>query len=173
MEMNLIIQDNLLPDEIHYLPSLITYLKHMIIKNMKMLQHANIMTQKKSNQWKFLIKTVVFLYFILILEDLQYLIKSTDTNFNKTAISETRILKDNNIVKNINIPNLSHEFTSTESTAGGTLLYIADHLAYQNRNDLNLYEINNLESMFIEMTNSNMSNIIVGCIYRHQKMNLF
>ena len=101
------------------------------------------------------------------------MIKSTDTNFNKTAISETRILKDNNIVKNINIPNLSHEFTSTESTAGGTLLYIADHLAYQNRNDLNLYEINNLESMFIEMTNSNMSNIIVGCIYRHQKMNLF
>ena len=51
-------------------------------------------------------------------------------------------------MKNINIPNFSYEFTPTESTAGGTLLYIADHLAYQRRNDLNLYEKNYLESTF-------------------------
>ena len=41
-----------------------------------------------------------------------------------------------NIVKNINIPNFSFEFTPLESTAGGTLLYTADHLAYQKQNDL-------------------------------------
>ena len=64
-------------------------------------------------------------------EDMEYLIKSTNINFDITAISETRILKDTNIVKNINTPNFSFEFTPTESTAGGTLLYIADHLAYQ------------------------------------------
>ena len=80
-------------------------------------------------------------------EDLEYLTKSTNINFDIIAISETRILKDTNIVKNINIPNFSFEFTSTESTAGGTLLYTADHLAYQNRNNLNLYKINNLESI--------------------------
>ena len=56
--------------------------------------------------------------------------------------------------------------------AVGTLFYIADHLAYQKRNDLNLYEINNLESIFIEINNPNKSNIIVGCIYRHPKMDL-
>ena len=46
------------------------------------------------------------------------------------AISETRILTDTNIVKNINIPNFSFEFTPTESTAqtGGSVLYIADYL---------------------------------------------
>ena len=63
-------------------------------------------------------------------EDLEYLIKSTYTNFDIIAISETRILKDTNIVKNINIPNFSFEFIPTEATAGETLLYITNHLAY-------------------------------------------
>ena len=70
------------------------------------------------------------------------LIKSTNINFDIIAISETRILKDTNIVKNINIQNFSFECTPTESTAGGALLYIAEHLAYQNRNDINLYKSN-------------------------------
>ena len=56
-------------------------------------------------------------------------------------------------MKNINIPNVSYEFTPTELTAGGTLLYIADHLAYQKRNDLNIYAKHYLESTFIEITN--------------------
>ena len=73
-------------------------------------------------------------------------------------------------MKNINIPNFSFEFTPTESTAGGTLLYIANHLTYQKWNGLNLYKINNLESTFIEITNTSKSNIIDGCIYRHPKM---
>ena len=90
-------------------------------------------------------------------EDLEYLIKSTNISFHIIVISETRILEDTNIVKNINIPtNFSFVFTPNESTAGETLLYIADHLAYQKRNDLNLYKINNLESTFIEIINPNI-----------------
>ena len=52
-------------------------------------------------------------------------------------------------------------------------MYIAEHLVYQKRNDLNLYKINNSESAFVEITNPNKSNIIVGCISRHPKMDLF
>ena len=59
-------------------------------------------------------------------------------------------------MENINIPNFSFEFTPTESTVGGSLLYIEDQLAYQNRNGLNLYKTNNLESTFIEITNPNI-----------------
>ena len=58
-------------------------------------------------------------------------------------------------MKNVSILNFSYKFTPTESTAVGTLLYIADHLPYQKRNDLNLYKINNLELTFIEITNPN------------------
>ena len=43
-------------------------------------------------------------------------------------------------------------FTPSESTVGGTLLYIADYVAYLNRNYLNLYKINSLELTFIEIT---------------------
>ena len=86
-------------------------------------------------------------------EDLEYLLKTTNTNFNIIAISETRILKNTKIVKNINIPNFSYQFTPTESTAGGTLLYVADRLVCQKRSNLNIYDKNYLESAFIEVTN--------------------
>ena len=56
-------------------------------------------------------------------------------------------------MKSIDIPNLSLEFTATESRAGGTALYIDRHLAYQKRNDLNLYKINSLEPTVIKITN--------------------
>ena len=85
-------------------------------------------------------------------EHLEYLIKSTNINFNIIAISETKILKDTNIVKNILIPNFPFESTATESTTGGTLLYIADHIAYQNQNDLNLYKMNILESTLMKQS---------------------
>ena len=76
-------------------------------------------------------------------------------------------------MKNINIPNFSYEFTPAESTVGGTLLYIADNLAYQKRSDLIIYAKNFLESTFIEITiPSKTNNIIMGCIYRHPTMDL-
>ena len=56
-------------------------------------------------------------------------------------------------MKNINIPNFSYEFTPTEPTAGGTLIYITDHLAYQKRNDLIIYTKNYLELTFIKISN--------------------
>ena len=63
--------------------------------------------------------------------DLEYLIESTNINFDIIAISETRMLKDTDNVKNINTTNFSSAFTPIESTAGRTLFYIEDHLAYQ------------------------------------------
>ena len=54
----------------------------------------------------------------------------------------------------------------------GGLLYIAHHLSYKSRNDLNLYKANQLESTFIEIINSKKSNIIVGCLYKHPVMDL-
>ena len=63
-------------------------------------------------------------------------------------------MEKTSLTSNINLNNYSFEFTPTESTAGGTLLYIANHLSYKPRNDLNLYKANQLESTFIEIVNS-------------------
>ena len=72
----------------------------------------------------------------------------------------------------MNLNHYSFEFTPTETSAGGTLFYIANHLSYKSRNDLNIYKKNELESTFIEIVNPKKSNIIVGFFYRHPSMDL-
>ena len=64
------------------------------------------------------------------------------------------------------------EFTPIESSAGGTLLYIANHLSYKSCNNLNIYKKSELESTFIEVINPQKNNIIIGSIYRHPSMDL-
>ena len=105
-------------------------------------------------------------------DDLQHLLSCTKTKFDIIAISETRITKQVSLLNNLNLNNYSFEFTPTETSAGGTLLYIANHLSYKCRNDLNIYKKNELESTFIEIVNPKKSNIIVGVIYRHPSMYL-
>ena len=69
-------------------------------------------------------------------EDLEYLLKATNQTFDIIAIIESRILKDTNLSKNINIYNYSVEFAPTESHVGGTLLYINNKLSDKLRQDL-------------------------------------
>ena len=72
----------------------------------------------------------------------------------------------------MNLNNYSFEFTATETSASDTLLYIANHLSYKYRNDLNIYKKNELEFTFTEIFNGRKLKIIVGVIYRHPSMDL-
>ena len=83
-------------------------------------------------------------------------------NFDILAISGTRITKNVNKIPNINLCNYAFEFTSTESSAVGTLIYVANHLAYKPRTDLQIYKKCYLESTFIQIINPKESNIIAG-----------
>ena len=105
-------------------------------------------------------------------DDLEYLLQTTNMNFDIIAISETRITKNINKISNISLNDYAFEFTPTESSAGGTLIYVANHLAYKPRTDLQIYKKHDLESTFIEIINPKKSNIIIGCIYRHPNMDL-
>ena len=40
----------------------------------------------------------------------------------------------------INLPGYTAEYTPTESSAGGTLIYISNELTYKNRGDLDIYK---------------------------------
>ena len=106
------------------------------------------------------------------IEDLEYLLNSASIDFDVIAISETRIVKGKTLVSILNLMNYSHEFCPTESSSGGSLLYIHNHLSYKPRNDLSIYKTTELESSFIEISNPKRSNIIIGCIYRHPNMDL-
>ena len=77
---------------------------------------------------------------IKIFDDLQHLLNCTKKFFDIIVISETRITKQVSLLNNLNLNNYSFEFTPTETSAGGTLLYIANHLSYKYRSDLNIYK---------------------------------
>ena len=62
-------------------------------------------------------------------DDLQHLLNCTKKSFDIIAISETRITKQVSLSNNLNLNNYSFEFTPTETSAGGILLYIANHLS--------------------------------------------
>ena len=64
-------------------------------------------------------------------DDLQHLLSYTKTKFDIIAISETRITKQVSLSNTLNPNNYSFEFTPTETSTGGTLLYIANHLSYK------------------------------------------
>ena len=51
-------------------------------------------------------------------------------------VTEARINRSISLTNNLSLINYSIEFTPTESSAGGTLLYIANHLPYKTRNNL-------------------------------------
>ena len=77
-----------------------------------------------------------------------------------------------NQVSLFNVTNYPSEFTPTESSAGGTLLYIANHLTCKCCNSLDVYKKYELESTFNEIFNPQKSRIIVGVIYRNLFMYL-
>ena len=59
------------------------------------------------------------------------------TDFDIKAVSKSRITKNKPAPIDVNIPNYSYEFCPTEAKAGGTLIYIRNHVSYNTRNDLN------------------------------------
>ena len=75
-------------------------------------------------------------------DDLQYLLTYTKKKFDIIAVSEKRITRNVPLLNNLNLNNYSLEFTTTETCAGGNLLYIANHLSCKCRNDLNIYKKN-------------------------------
>ena len=72
------------------------------------------------------------------------------------------------------MPGYNIEHTPTESSNGGTLLYIKQGINYKLRKDLQIYKSKELESTFIEVLEPGMprNNMIIGCIYRHPSMEL-
>ena len=93
-------------------------------------------------------------------------------DFDIIAISESRINKNNVSAHNIALQNYSFDHCPTESTAGGTALFINNNLSFSPRHDLTIYKPFQLESNFIEIVNPKRTNIIIGCIYRHPNMDL-
>ena len=88
---------------------------------------------------------------------------------NIIRISESRLQKCKQHITNISLPNYVYEHTPTESSKGGTLLYLDKNLKYKLRKDLIIYHKVMIGSTFVEIINKNEKNMVVGCIYKHPK----
>ena len=86
-----------------------------------------------------------------IFNDHQHLLCCTKSNFDIIGVTETRITTKVSLLNNSNLNNYSYEFTPTKATAGGTLLYIANHISCKCFNDLDIYNKNELESTFLKL----------------------
>ena len=73
---------------------------------------------------------------------------------------------------NIELTNYSIAHCPTEASKGGSLLYISKKHDYRNRKGLDIYKAKELESTFVEVLNPKGKNIVVGCIYKHPKMDI-
>ena len=102
--------------------------------------------------------------------ELHSLLSACNIDFNVIGITESRIKRNQKALSNIEKPNYKVEQCSTESANGRALLYIKNDTLYKVRNDLKMYKSKNLESIFIEIINTNNKNIVVGCVYRHPGM---
>ena len=100
-------------------------------------------------------------------DDFNILLSELNVSFDILAIAESRIKEDSSSAINLQLNNYSIEHTPTESSAGGTLIYINKRLSHQIRNDLRIYDPGKIESNFIEVIYSKPTNVIVGCIYKH------
>ena len=87
--------------------------------------------------------------------------------FSIIAITETKIKKVSHPTFDINLHNYNTFHTPTESSSGGTLLYVSKTLNSKIRKNLQIYKSKELESTFIEIVNKKKKNILVGYIYRH------
>ena len=73
-------------------------------------------------------------------DDLQHLLSCTKKFFYIIATSKTRIIRQVSLSNNLNLNNYLFEFTSTVTSPGGTLLFIANLLSHKCRNDLCIYK---------------------------------
>ena len=105
------------------------------------------------------------------LEELKILLQLTHYSFDIIAISETKIQRNQEVISDISIPNYQLIHSPTDTTKGGTLLYITNKHNFKRRTDLEISQAKDVESTFAEIITQKGKNIIIGCIYKHHTIN--
>ena len=93
-----------------------------------------------------------------------------NTKFDVICITESH---KNLLTTNIELPGYSIEKTPSESSAGGSLIYISQNLSYKRQTDLQICCSKELKSVYIEVIIRNKQSCILGTIYKHPSMKHF
>ena len=104
------------------------------------------------------------------IDDLRTFLNLAHQKFDIICISESRLSSKYPQTTNIDLPGFKMERTPTESSAGGTLIYIFQSLSYKPRKDLQIYCPKELESTFTELLIPNWQSHLIGVVYKHPSM---
>ena len=99
------------------------------------------------------------------IDELDTLLTSNNLRFDILCISETRLKLNRTSLTSVYPPGYDIEYTTTESSNGGTLIYIKNDVKYKLRKGLQIYKSKELESTFIEVIQPDKNKI-----YRHPVM---
>ena len=105
------------------------------------------------------------------IEELSTFISEHNLAFDIFGVRETKLRLNKAPLNSVILPGYNFKFTATECSSGVTAIYIKKGLNYKLRKDLEIYKSKQLESTFIEVNLKN-EKIVIGCIYRHQSMEL-
>ena len=98
------------------------------------------------------------------IDDLRTFLNLAHHKFDIICISESRISLKHLQTTNIDLPGLKMELTPTESSAGGTLIFISQSLSYKPRKDLHIYCPKELEATFIKLLIPNRQSQSWSCL---------
>ena len=104
--------------------------------------------------------------------DLKIFFAFLDAKFNIICILESRLSNNYLLTTSIDILAYNNKHTATESSVGGSLLYISQHLCYTVWQNLQICCSKKLESIFIEITLTNKPNYMHRSSYKHPSLNL-
>lgn len=82
------------------------------------------------------------------------------------AITETSESKDHSFIKNISMDGYEFYHTPSNSSKGGTAMFINNQFKSFERTDISA-QTNLFESTWVELKNLKSKNIVCGCVYRH------
>ena len=108
-------------------------------------------------------------------EELEAALSLLEVDFDIIAITETKIIKDINPIYDVKLKGYDEPYhIPTESFKGGAMIYVKEGIEVKRRPDLEskMYESGKLETVFLEIMNTNKKNIIFGCVYRHPSMDI-
>ena len=104
-------------------------------------------------------------------DDLYDFISSTSSTFGVIAITETSQKNNEYFKTNVSIEGYQEFYSPSNSSKGGTALYVKDCYDVFERSDLKIQN-DCFESVWVEIKNKRNKNILCGCIYRHPKYDL-
>ena len=93
-------------------------------------------------------------------------ITERNLTFDFIRITESRLTLHKNLISSIQLPGYNIEYTPTECSNEGTLLYTKNGIKYKLRKDLQIYKSKQLESTFIEVS-QDKTKVLIGWVYRH------